>query len=208
MPSNRGFDSQDSKSRMRLIEAAHDILAEEGYQAFSARRIADRAELKPQLVHYYFRSMEELVVAVFQRTTANYCRLHDEALTSRQPLRMVWTLNRNLPEAKRMTEFIALSKRFEGLRTVMRETGEEFRRMQIATIERLYDGRKTDPHYGITPHGLAVLMAAVARNFVLETEVDMLLGHDDLEAFIDRLLDHFEPLEAAPPPRDLAERTA
>lgn len=198
MPSNRGFDSRDAKSRLRLIEAAHDLLAEEGYQSFSARRIAERAELKPQLVHYYFRSMEEMVVAVFQRATANYFRLHDEALSSRHPLRQVWALNRNLPEAKRMTEFIALSKRFEALRVIMRETGENFRRMQIESIERIYAGREVDQRYGITPHGLAMLMSAVARNFVIEGEVNMSLGHADLEAFIATLLDHFEPMEAVP----------
>lgn len=195
MPSNRGFESRDAKSRLRLIEAAHDLLAEEGYQSFSARRIAERAELKPQLVHYYFRSMEEMVVAVFQRATANYFRLHDEALSSGYPLREVWKLNRNMPEAKRMTEFIALSKRFEALRVIMRETGENFRRMQTESIERIFAGSDFDRSY-LTPSGLAMLMSAVARNFVIEGEVKMELGHADLEAFINKLLDHFEPLKA------------
>lgn len=198
MPSNRGFESRDAKSRLRLIEAAHDLLAEEGYQSFSARRIAERAELKPQLVHYYFRSMEEMVVAVFQRATANYFRLHDEALSSRYPLREVWELNRNIPEAKRMTEFIALSKRFAALRVIMRETGENFRRLQIESIETIYAGCEIDPRYGITTHGLAMLMSAVARNFVIEGEVAMTLGHADLEDFIGKLLDHFEPMETTP----------
>lgn len=207
MPSNRGFESRDAKSRLRLIEAAHDLLAEEGYQSFSARRIAERAELKPQLVHYYFRSMEEMVVAVFQRATANYFRLHDEALSSRYPLREVWKLNRNMPEAKRMTEFIALSKRFEALRVIMRETGENFRRLQIESIERIYAGCDIDPRYGITTHGLAMLMSAVARNFVIEGEVSMTLGHADLEAFVGKLLDHFEPMETAPQ-SEIAERRA
>lgn len=206
MPSNRGFESRDAKSRLRLIEAAHDLLAEEGYQSFSARRIAERAELKPQLVHYYFRSMEEMVVAVFHRATANYFRLHDLALSSRYPLREVWKLNRNLPEAKRMTEFIALGKRFEALRVVMRETGESFRRMQIESIERIYAGRELDERYGITPHGLAMLMSAVARNFVIEGEVRMSLGHADLQDFIDRVLDHFEPLDTLVPQEDLLGR--
>jgi AcrR family transcriptional regulator len=206
MPSNRGFDSRDAKSRLRLIEAAHDLLAEEGYQSFSARRIAERAELKPQLVHYYFRSMEEMVVAVFQRATANYFRLHDEALSSRYPLRAVWRLDRNNPEAKRMTEFIALSKRFGALRALMRESGENFRRRQTQSIERIFAGRDVDPRYNIKPHGLAMLMSAAARNFVLEDEVNISLGHSELEAFIATLLDHFEPLEASVPQDDLVQR--
>ena len=206
MPSNRGFESRDAKSRLKLIEAAHDLLAEEGYQAFSARRIAERAQLKPQLVHYYFRSMEEMVVAVFQRSTASYFRLHDEALSSRYPLRRVWELNRNLPEARRMTEYIALGKRFGALRETMRETGENFRRMQIESIERIYAGAEVDQRYGITAHGLATLMSAVARNFVIEGEVEMGLGHADLENFVATLLDHFEPIEASVPQHEAVVR--
>jgi len=92
MVANRGYNSTNAKTRQRLIEAASEILDEEGYPAFTARRIASRAELKPQLVHYYFRSMEELVVTVFKRSSASYFQLHDEALSSPRPLHALWRL--------------------------------------------------------------------------------------------------------------------
>jgi AcrR family transcriptional regulator len=193
MVSNRGFDSLDSKSRLRLIEAASDLLAEEGYPAISARRIAERAGLKPQLVHYYFRSMEELVVAVFNRSSASYFRHHDEALSSRHPLRALWALNSNLPEGKRMSEFMALGKVYPALRAEMRLKGESFRRMQIEAIERIFADR------GITgdlvgPAGLAMLLSAIARNFVIEGEVGVTLAHEEMRDFIRMLLDRFDPL--------------
>jgi len=86
MASTSGSQARGSRSRLRLIEAAYDLLGEEGYHTFSARQVAQRAGLKPQLVHYYFRSMEELVIAVFQRSSAKYFSLHDEALSSRHPV--------------------------------------------------------------------------------------------------------------------------
>lgn len=190
-----GSHARGSRSRLRLIEAAYELLGEEGYQAFSARRVAQKAGLKPQLVHYYFRSMEELVVAVFQRSSAKYFRLHDEALSSRHPLRALWALNSNLPEGKRMTEFVALGKIYPALRTAMRETGESFRSMQIEAMERIYAERGFDAA-PVGPAGLVMLMSAVARNFVIEGEVGVTLAHGETRAFIARLLDHFDPLDA------------
>jgi AcrR family transcriptional regulator len=179
---------------MRLIEAAYELLGEEGYHAISARRIAQKAELKPQLVHYYFRSMEDLVVAVFQRSSARYFALHDEALSSRHPLRALWALNSNLPEGKRMTEYVALGKVYPALAGEMRTAGENFRRMQIEAMERLYAERGFDRTL-IGPQGLVMLMSAVARNFVIEGEVGMTLAHGEVQALIARLLDHFDPLD-------------
>jgi AcrR family transcriptional regulator len=186
MASTPGSQARGSRSRMRLIEAAYDLLGDEGYQAFSARR-------KPQLVHYYFRSMEELIVAVFQRSNARYYRLHDEALSSRHPMRALWALNSNLPEGKRMTEYVALGKIYPALREAMRETGENFRRLQIEAMARLYAERGiTDAFVG--PHGLAMLMSAVARNYVIEGEVGVSLGHQEVRDLIERMLDLFDPL--------------
>lgn len=194
MASIPGSHARGSRSRLRLIEAAYDLLADEGSHAFSARRVAQKAGLKPQLVHYYFRSMEELVVAVFHRSAANYFRLHDEALSSRRPMRALWQLNSNLPEGKRMSEYIALGKIYPALRAEMRATGERFRAMQIETMERLYaEHGLVDTFVG--PRGMVLLMSAVARNFVIESEVGLSLAHDEVQALIARLLDLFEPAD-------------
>jgi AcrR family transcriptional regulator len=193
MTSTPGSHARGSRSRLKLIEAAYDLLGDEGYHAISVRRVAQKAGLKPQLVHYYFRSMEELVVAVFQRSSASYFALHDEALSSRHPLRALWALNSNLPEGRRMSEYIALGKVYPALRAEMRATGESFRRMQIEAMERIYAERGFDRTL-IGPEGLVLLMSAVARNFVIEGEVGVTLAHREVLALIDRLLDTADPL--------------
>lgn len=195
MASTRRVQTRGSQSRTRLIEAACDLLAEEGYQAFSARRVAQKAGLKPQLVHYHFRSMEELIVAVFQRSCANHFALHDEALSSRHPLRAMWALNSNLPEGKRVTEFIALSKVYPALREAMREAGEDFRRLQIEAVERLFVKRRVD-HAIMGPRALVALLAALARNLVIESEVNLSMAHDELHELIGRILNRYDPLGA------------
>jgi AcrR family transcriptional regulator len=193
MASNRGFDSVESKSRLKLIEAAFELLGDEGHEAISARRIAEKAGLKPQLVHYYFRSMEELVVEVFRLSSAHYARLHDEALSTSHPMRALWELNRNQPEARRVTEFISLGKQYPVLRTEMREAGARYRAMQIAAFEPILSRNGIDETI-FGPAAVAALLSGIARTFVIESGVDMTMGHTELTALVERLLDRFDPL--------------
>ena len=63
-PEDRG---PDAKNRGVLLDAAEQLMLEDGYAAVTSRRVAERAGLKPQLVHYYFRTMDELFIEVFRR---------------------------------------------------------------------------------------------------------------------------------------------
>jgi AcrR family transcriptional regulator len=192
MVANRGYDSVDAKSRHQLIESAAQLLASEGHPAFSARRIADHAQLKPQLVHYYFRSMEELVVEVFHHANADYVRRHDAAMAAARPIRAIWELNRNLPVARLMTEFVALAKRYPMLAQVMREAGSSFRELQIAAIERRYG--QHEPASGLPDaEALAMLLSAIARNYVIEEAVGMTVGHAQIEAYVVGIIDRIDP---------------
>ena len=67
MASARRIGAPDAKNRGVLLDAAEQLLLEEGYAAVTSRRVAEKAGLKPQLVHYYFRTMEDLFLAVFRR---------------------------------------------------------------------------------------------------------------------------------------------
>ena len=191
MVANRGYESTQAKTRISLIEAAYDLLAEEGYPAISARRIAGRAGLKPQLVHYYFRSMEELVVTVFRRAAAIYFNLLDEALTSSRPLHALWELNSNLPHAKQIFEFIALARQYPLLREEMRESGETFRALHIAAIEKAYAARGIEEPE-ISASVLAVLMSSVARTLLIEWQVGLEKAHDETRTLISRYLSTIE----------------
>jgi len=190
MVANRGYHSTGAKTRLRLIEAASELLAEEGYVAFTARRIAAKAELKPQLVHYYFRSMEELVVTVFQRSSASYFGLHNEALSSPRPLHALWNLNSNMPEVRNLLEYVALGKQYPLLRDEMRKSGENFRAMQIEAIENVYADRRIVAV--ISPAALATMMSAAARSLVIEAHVGLDTGHQEMRDAIAELLDALE----------------
>ena len=65
-----------SRNVETFLDAAERLLIEVGHAGISTRRLAAEAGLNPGLVHYYFGSMEELLVQVLERFT--------EQLVSRQ----------------------------------------------------------------------------------------------------------------------------
>ena len=76
MASERRIGSEESATRERLLDAAEELLRTQGHSAVTVRRVAEQARLKRQLVHYYFRSMEELFVEVLRRAYERHARLH------------------------------------------------------------------------------------------------------------------------------------
>ena len=65
-----------SAAEEALLDAAERLLVDVGYAKITTRRLADEAGVNHGLVHYYFGSMENLLVQVLERFT--------ERLTARQ----------------------------------------------------------------------------------------------------------------------------
>jgi AcrR family transcriptional regulator len=69
-----------SDTRARLLDAARTCLLDDGYAAFSTRRVADRAGVPLSQIHYHFGGKQGLVLALFgqendrllERQTAMY----------------------------------------------------------------------------------------------------------------------------------------
>ena len=78
----QAIDPQRAETnRERLLRAAFNVIGEHGYEASTVARIAGTAGMAPGLVHYYFESKDDLLVAV-----ADWCaRLFDDALGALPP---------------------------------------------------------------------------------------------------------------------------
>src|SRR3954452_21680260 len=66
MAGTRRTGSKDSATRAVLLDAAERLLLSEGYAAVTSRRVSAEAGVKPPLVHYYFRTMDDLFVALYR----------------------------------------------------------------------------------------------------------------------------------------------
>src|SRR6476469_5572482 len=116
MVSPRRLGTEDSKTRGQLLDAAEQLMLEEGYAAVTSRRVAAKASLKPQLVHYYFRSMDDLFLATFQRRGEQGMERHAKALSADQPLRAMWEMATD-PRGTALTlEFAALANHRKAIR--------------------------------------------------------------------------------------------
>ena len=125
-PSPRRIGAVDSKTRAQLIGAAELLLLEEGYAAVTSRRVAERAGLKPQLVHYYFRTMDDLFLEVFRRRAEENVARVEEGIATAEPLQVLWQLNADLEGARFNIEFVALANHRKAIRNEIAHYAERF----------------------------------------------------------------------------------
>lgn len=188
---SRRIGAPDAKNRGVLLDAAEQLLLEEGYAAVTSRRVADKAGLKPQLVHYYFRTMEDLFLAVFRRMAEAGLEVLAKALASPQPLWALWRFSTQ-PEATRLTmEFMGLAAHRKALRTEIIYYAERFREEQnnaiAAALER-YGVQTPD----VPPVVWTVFATSVSQALVVERALGMTTGHAETFAFCENWIRRLE----------------
>ncbi|SON60835.1 HTH-type transcriptional regulator BetI [Mycobacterium simulans] len=201
MTSARRIGAPDAKNRGLLLDAAEQLMVEEGYAAVTSRRLANKAGLKPQLVHYYFRTMEELFVAVFRRRAEEGLQVQAQALQSPQPLWALWRFGTDPAFTRISMEFMALANHRKELRAEIAYYAERFReeeqRAVTAALQR-YGVESKD----VPPGVFTVLMSSLSRMLVLEQAVGMSAGHAEtlelVESYLRRLEGEPQPIAGVP----------
>lgn len=191
MTSARRIGAPDAKNRGVLLDAAEQLMLEEGYAAVTSRRLASKAELKPQLVHYYFRTMDDLFLAVLHRRAEKSLQVQARALQSPQPLWALWKIGTD-PGFTRITmEFMALANHRKAMRTELAYYAErlrsEQRRAVTAALER-YGVATQD----VPPIVWTVLMTSVSRVLVIEQALGVSAGHAETVELVERYLRRLE----------------
>ena len=187
--SNRRIGAEDSGTRARLIEAAEQVLLEEGYAAVTSRRVAARAGLKPQLVHYYFRTMDHLFLEVFRRRAEAGFAQFQRAIADEPSLRTIWSSLTHGTGSAFNLEFAALANHRKAIRAEMANYAERFRTMQLEAVASILSGREPLPD-AITPDVVLMALAGVAQLIALERALGVSGGHDEALAFLERYLDN------------------
>lgn len=189
MVSNRRRGGESSAVRAALVDAAEALIREGGYPAVTARNLAERVNLKRQIVHYYFQSMDDVFIAVIQKNTeAVKARLH-EAMTSDEPLRGLEAVNRDPRQAILAMESNALANRRPAVRAQVARSTDELRDLQTALLTQLLQQRGISP--ALKPIVAIVLLSGLAQVLALEEAIDVTKGHADTYAFIDACLKAF-----------------
>ncbi|CAN7274534.1 TetR/AcrR family transcriptional regulator [Phenylobacterium sp. LjRoot219] len=188
---------ESSATRIALLDAAELLMREEGYAAVTSRRIGATAGVKPQLVHYYFRTMDDLFIALFQRRAERGVEAAAQAMESDTPLRALWDQSRDPTDVAMNLEFMALANHRKALRVEMGLFGERLRKIQQDALARHFQRRGIDPQ--ISPGVVTLIMAGVGSVLVLEATINMSNAHEATEALVEDYLRRFEAAEAVLP---------
>lgn len=187
----RRLGAPDAKNRTVLLDAAEQLMRDEGYAAVTSRRVAEQAGLKPQLVHYYFRTMDDLFLELFRRRADQMMHHHQLALDSPQPLWALWALNTDAAGTAMTMEFIALANHRKMLRTEIARYAELFRTEQIKTLTAAME-RYDVPFDEFSPTVLMVLMTGATQVLVQEQVLGMTTGHEETLRFAEKWLTFLE----------------
>ena len=190
-PPTRRIGTVDSKSRAQLLDAAEQLLLDEGYAAVTSRRIAARAGLKPQLVHYYFRTMDDLFLEVFRRRADENIARVERAVAADSSLRTLWRLNADPRGAAFNIEFVALANHRKAIRAEIARYAERYRAAQLEALTAALDTHGIADQ--LPPVVALLLMTGLSQIMSLEQALGVTAGHDATLSFIDSTIARLEP---------------
>ena len=95
-------------SRKLILDATERLMVQ-GYVAVSTRRVAAEAGVKAPLVHYYYKTTDDLLIALYHRSADETPRRLTRALASDNPLEELWEFNMDAPRTVLAVEFLALA---------------------------------------------------------------------------------------------------
>lgn len=173
-----------------MLDGAEDILREEGHAALTSRRIAERVGVKQRLVYYYFHTMDDLIVAMFRRSSErDLQRLHDVS-NSELPLRQLWEICYHSQDARLISEYMALANRLTDLRAEVIRFIEESRTIQIRAVTEAIE--RSPGKTRLPAAAIALMATSIGLSLNREEQLGVRLAHEETFAVLDALLADLE----------------
>ena len=175
--------------RSQLIAAAEEIIREHGHGALSYRTVAEKLSLKRQIVHYYFESMDELLVLLVRsRHEKSLCAFR-EAAKDENPLRAMWRMSNDPEMAVLSLELAALAARMPAVRTAVRESAESLRALQTKILTDHLAAKHLTP--AIDPEFATFIISSMSQTLAQEELIGIAAGHGKFRAIVEHALLEF-----------------
>jgi AcrR family transcriptional regulator len=191
MKLERKSSEESAGTRDLILDATEALMVEEGYAAVTSRRVAERAGLKSQLVHYHFGTMDDLFVAVYERSEKDFLRRHLQAITSPNPLRALWELSIHPQRTRLAQELIALSNHKREIRKITARVLEQMHSINEAFISKYFEevGIDRDKY---PPIVVSYILNGLSRSLVTEEALGFSTGRAQVLGFAERMLGELE----------------
>lgn len=187
----KGKSAPRATAEEAFLDAAERLLVEVGHAGITTRRLAEEAGANHGLVHYYFGSMEHLLVRVLERFTARLTARQRSLYAADLPFVEKWrTAMRYLVE-----EDVAYEKVWLELQAMAWNRPELQERVAAVDAEwrAVLTGAFAEPRerYGIDMplEALVSLVTTFNLGMMIERQAGIETGHRELLAWIDRWLD-------------------
>ena len=141
-------------------------------------------------MHYYYKTIDDLLIAVYRRSAERSLHRHVEAMSRADPLLALWEVNAEPDRTSLAMEFMAMANHRKFIREEIARYAEQIRAIQVVALNRYFRER------GLTPAPVAelpmtVILAAIARLLLMESGVGISLGHDETRKAIEDFLKGF-----------------
>jgi len=168
---NRRIGKENSETRFALLDAAEQLMREEGYAEVTSRKLARHAELKPQLVHYYFRTMDELFEALFKRVADRHLTALVAIAEEDNALVRMFELSCDTAGSALHLEFLALANHRKAIRAAIADFANDLSRIEAEIIREAMqrEGIETP---GVTPEELSTIIETVARGLAFGSQIN------------------------------------
>jgi len=180
-----------------LLDAAERLLVAEGHASVTTRRVAEEAGVNHGLVHYYFGSMEELLVQVLERFTQRLIARQRDMYSRDVPFIDRWRtamayLEEDLAAGypKIWLELQALAWNDEALRDRVARVHDEWRAVLTEAFAPALDRYGGGGSFPV--EAVVSLVMTFNQGLMLERLVGVDVGHADLLEAIERLLQSME----------------
>lgn len=187
-PVRRRMGAQSSATCNLLLDATERVMRNEGYAATTSRRIAEEADLKQQLVYYYFETMDDLLLATFTRRTTLALERIDQEIAAEHPIQTIWESWNNTVDAKLVFEFIALANHHDGVRDEVNRFMAIARQKHTAAIARQLKERNIDTG-PFSAEALAFMLFSTALMLGREEAMGTTAAHADVRKLFAWALD-------------------
>lgn len=191
MTAPRRMGTENSKTRQVLLDVTERLMLDEGYASVGIRRVAREAEVAPALVLYYFRTLDDLFLAVLRRRGDEELERAVRLLDGPQPLRALWQLTSH-PGNALTTEFTALANHRKDIRAELAARAERYREAQLEALTRRLAETGSDLPAEASPAVLLMLTNALGRILTMENTMGMTTRHAEARAFVEGFLQRYE----------------
>ena len=168
-----GRKSNAAQRREQIVWALYDCLAERGQEKVTVKEIAAKAGLPSGVIHYYFKSKDDIISGLAEAIVYKYGRLIDERTAAASSTEkkiesaidfMVDELIFNPPLNRVFYNLIQMAFERKNLEKVVKGLLKEYRQRLARVFEEAGAGKASK--------GLGAALVAVTEGFSLQCLVD------------------------------------